>query len=175
MCSPKAINIIQYLNKSNFVVNNRHCVIKSSQATQLYITKVFYQFSHHHIETHFFVANINHTIRTKPHTTCLVFYIFHFWRYSTSVFLILTRKQSYFVTNHHIKKSFCVTKLFKINIFYFSSITRLKHEPTRRFLYYFQHFWRYLTSVFLDPDMNKNIFRQNLAKINIFRFSSITQ
>jgi hypothetical protein len=41
--SPKTINIKQYLNTSNFTVNNRHFVIKSSQATQLYITKVFYR------------------------------------------------------------------------------------------------------------------------------------
>jgi hypothetical protein len=40
---PKTINIKQYLNTSNFTVNNRHFVIKSSQATQLYITKVFYR------------------------------------------------------------------------------------------------------------------------------------
>jgi hypothetical protein len=33
--SPKTINIKQYLNISNFTVNNRHFVIKSSQATQL--------------------------------------------------------------------------------------------------------------------------------------------
>ena len=38
---PKTINIKQYLNTNNFSVNNRHCVIKSSQATQLNITKVF--------------------------------------------------------------------------------------------------------------------------------------
>ena len=43
VCPPKAINIKQYLNTSNFAVNNRHFVIKSSQATQLYITKVFYR------------------------------------------------------------------------------------------------------------------------------------
>jgi hypothetical protein len=40
---PKTINIKQYLNTSNFTANNRHFVIKSSQATQLYITKVFYR------------------------------------------------------------------------------------------------------------------------------------
>jgi ferredoxin-like protein FixX len=33
---PKTINIEQYLNTNNFSVNNRHFVIKSSQATQLY-------------------------------------------------------------------------------------------------------------------------------------------
>jgi hypothetical protein len=38
--APKTINIKQYLNTSNFTVNNRHVVIKSSQATQLYITSV---------------------------------------------------------------------------------------------------------------------------------------
>jgi hypothetical protein len=41
--SPKTINIKQYLNTSKFTVNNRHFVIKSSQATQLDITKVFYR------------------------------------------------------------------------------------------------------------------------------------
>jgi hypothetical protein len=40
---PKAINIKQYLSTDNFSVNNRHVVIKSSQTTQLYITKVFYK------------------------------------------------------------------------------------------------------------------------------------
>jgi hypothetical protein len=39
--SPKTINITQYLNTNNFSVNNRHIVIKISQATQFYITKVF--------------------------------------------------------------------------------------------------------------------------------------
>ena len=44
--SPKIINTTQYLNTNNFSINNRHAVIKSSQTTQLYITKVFYkQFS----------------------------------------------------------------------------------------------------------------------------------
>jgi hypothetical protein len=31
---PKTINIKQYLNTSYFSVNNRYCVMKSSQATQ---------------------------------------------------------------------------------------------------------------------------------------------
>ena len=48
VCHPKTINIIQYLNTNNFSVNNRHFVIKSSQTTQLYNTKVAYkQFSCH--------------------------------------------------------------------------------------------------------------------------------
>ena len=53
--NPKTINIKQYLNTNNFSVNNRHFVIKSSQATQLYNTKVFYkQFScHDYIKNHF--------------------------------------------------------------------------------------------------------------------------
>jgi hypothetical protein len=38
---PKTINIKQYLSTNHFLVNNRHFVIKYSQATQLYITKVF--------------------------------------------------------------------------------------------------------------------------------------
>ena len=46
--NPKTINIKQYLNTNNFSVNNRHFVIKSSQATQLYITKVFHNKSSCH-------------------------------------------------------------------------------------------------------------------------------
>jgi hypothetical protein len=41
--NPKTINIKQYLNTNNFSVNNRYFVIKSSQATQPYNTKVFYK------------------------------------------------------------------------------------------------------------------------------------
>jgi hypothetical protein len=37
----KTTNIKQYLSTNHFLVNNRHCVIKYSQTTQLYITKVF--------------------------------------------------------------------------------------------------------------------------------------
>ena len=56
---PKAINIKQYFNTDNFSVNNIHCVIRSSQTTQFYITKVIYeQFScYHHIENHFFKSH----------------------------------------------------------------------------------------------------------------------
>jgi hypothetical protein len=45
----------QYLSTNNFSINNTHFVIKSSQTTQLYITKVIYKhFScHHHIKKHF--------------------------------------------------------------------------------------------------------------------------
>jgi hypothetical protein len=52
---PKTINIKQYLSTDNFSVNNWHVVTKSSQTTQLYITKVNYKhFScHHHIKKHF--------------------------------------------------------------------------------------------------------------------------
>ena len=52
---PKTINIKQYLNTHNFSVNNRHFVIKSSQAILLYIAKVFHkQFSSHgYIKNHF--------------------------------------------------------------------------------------------------------------------------
>ena len=52
---PKTINIKQYLNTNNFSVNIRKFVIKSSQITQLYITKVFYkQFScHDYIKIYF--------------------------------------------------------------------------------------------------------------------------
>ena len=52
---PKSINIKQYLKSNNFSVNNRHFVIRSSQATQLYIAKAFYkQFScHGYIKNHF--------------------------------------------------------------------------------------------------------------------------
>jgi hypothetical protein len=57
--SPKTINIKQYLNTSNFTVNNRHFVIKSSQAAQLDITKVFYrEFNFHdYIKNLYFVRN----------------------------------------------------------------------------------------------------------------------
>jgi hypothetical protein len=41
--SPKTINIKQYLNTNNFSVNNRHFDIKSSQATQHFITKAFHK------------------------------------------------------------------------------------------------------------------------------------
>ena len=48
VCDPKTINLKQYLNTNNFSVYNRHFVIKSSQTTQLYNTKVVYkQFSYH--------------------------------------------------------------------------------------------------------------------------------
>jgi hypothetical protein len=52
---PKTINIKQYLSTDNFSVNNRHAVIKSSQTTQLYITKAIDKhFScHHHIKINF--------------------------------------------------------------------------------------------------------------------------
>jgi hypothetical protein len=44
----KTINITQYLSTSRFLVDNIYFVIKSSQTTQLYITKVFdTQFSCH--------------------------------------------------------------------------------------------------------------------------------
>ena len=46
--SPKTINIRQYLSTRHFLVDNRYFIIKSSQTTQLYITKVFdTQFSCH--------------------------------------------------------------------------------------------------------------------------------
>jgi hypothetical protein len=45
---PKIINIKQYLNTNNFSVNNQHCIIKSSQATQFYNTKVFHKKSSCH-------------------------------------------------------------------------------------------------------------------------------
>ena len=59
--SPKAINIKQYFSTTHFSVNNRHFVIKSSQTTQLYITKVFdKQFScHDYIRKSFFVTNLD--------------------------------------------------------------------------------------------------------------------
>jgi hypothetical protein len=45
----------QYLDTNNFSVNNRHFVIISSQATQLYITKVPYKQlnCHDYIKNHF--------------------------------------------------------------------------------------------------------------------------
>ena len=52
---PKTINIKQYLNTNNLSVNNINVVIKSSQATQLCITKVFHNKSSCHgcIENNF--------------------------------------------------------------------------------------------------------------------------
>jgi hypothetical protein len=47
--------------------------------------------------------------------------------------------QKYFINNSVVishKKSFFVTNLFKINIFWFSSITRLKSHPKRHFQYF---------------------------------------
>jgi hypothetical protein len=56
-----AIKIKQYFSTTHFTVNNRHFVIKSSQTTQLYITKVFdKQFSCHvYIRKSFFVTNFD--------------------------------------------------------------------------------------------------------------------
>jgi hypothetical protein len=69
-------------NQYKTIFNHKQFLIKSSQTTQLYTTKVFYkQFSCH----------------------------------------------------HHIKKSFFVTNLVKINIFGFSSITRLEQDLIRCF------------------------------------------
>jgi hypothetical protein len=46
--SPKTIKITQYLSTRHCLVDNRYFIIKSSQTTQLYITKVFdTQFSCH--------------------------------------------------------------------------------------------------------------------------------
>jgi hypothetical protein len=52
---PKTIIIKQYLSTNNFSINNAHFVIKSSQTTQLYISKVINKkFScHRHIKKHF--------------------------------------------------------------------------------------------------------------------------
>ena len=81
-------------------------------------------------------------------TQYVQYYFLHFPRNSTSVFLILTWTKSFFVTNR-----------VKINIFWFSSITRLKSHPTRHIKYYFLHFWRYSTSVFFILTWKKIIFR----------------
>ena len=96
-------------------------------------------------------------------TRYLQYYFLHFQRYSTSVILILTWKNSFFVTNR-----------VKINIFWFSSMTRLKLDPTRYVQYYFLHFQRYSTSVFLILTWKKSFSVTNHVKINIFWFSSIT-
>ena len=48
MSDPKTINIKQYLKTNNVSVNNTNFVIKSSQATQIYITKVFHNKSSFH-------------------------------------------------------------------------------------------------------------------------------
>ena len=46
--SPKTINIKQYLSTGHVLVDTIYFVIKSSQTTQLYITKLFdKQFSFH--------------------------------------------------------------------------------------------------------------------------------
>jgi type III secretory pathway component EscR len=52
---PKTVNIKQYLNTNNFSVSKRHFVIKSSQAIQPYITKIFHKKSscHGYIKNHF--------------------------------------------------------------------------------------------------------------------------
>jgi hypothetical protein len=56
---PKTINIKQYLNTNNFTVNNRHIVIKPSQATQLDITRVFYrEFNFHDYIKNLFSSEI---------------------------------------------------------------------------------------------------------------------
>jgi hypothetical protein len=59
---PKTINIKQYLSTNNFPINNRHFVIKHSQTTQIYTTKVFYKhFScHHHIKHNFCNKSFKH-------------------------------------------------------------------------------------------------------------------
>ena len=97
-------------------------------------------------------------------TQYVQYYFLHLQRYSTSVFLILTWKKNIFVTNR-----------VKINIFWFSSITRLKLDPTRYVQYYFLYFQRYSTSVILILTWKKSFFVTNLVKINIFWFSSITR
>ena len=53
---PKTINKKQYLNTNNFSEKNRHFGIRFLEATQLYITKVYYkQFGcHGYIKNHFF-------------------------------------------------------------------------------------------------------------------------
>jgi hypothetical protein len=51
------------------------------------------------------------------------------WR-TQYVFSIFEDIQLQFSLSWHEKKSFFVTNLFKINIFSFSSITRLKRDPT---------------------------------------------
>jgi hypothetical protein len=125
---PKTINIKQYLNTNNFSVNSRHFVIKSSQATQLYITKVFYeQFSCHDYKKKIFVRNFD-----------------------------------------------------KINIFWFSSITRLKQDATRHVWYFiFSMTFNLKRSVhqefsFIIKIKIKSFFVTNSNKINIFCFSSMT-
>jgi hypothetical protein len=91
---PKTIIIKQYLNTNNFSVNNRHVVIKSSQATQLDITKVFYrEFNFHYCMKNLFrqkywknlhfLIQINHVIKTRCNTTHLLFYFICFRWHST--------------------------------------------------------------------------------------------
>jgi hypothetical protein len=56
---------------------------------------------------------------------------------SNIVFSIFKDIQLQFSLSWHEKKSFFVTNLFKINIFSFSSITRLKRDPLFVFKYCF--------------------------------------
>ena len=94
-------------------------LIKSSQTTQLNTTKVFYkQFScHHHINKSIFATNLqfNHTIKTKLQTMLLIFNFFPFLKmFKISLLEPDMKNKIIFATN-----------LFKINIFWFSSITQL--------------------------------------------------
>ena len=77
---------------------------------------------------------------------------------------------------HHINKSFFVANLFKLTF----SVSVQSHDgnktPGDVSIIYFSRFLKIFNINFLDPDMKKIIFFvTNHVKINIFRFSSITQ
>jgi len=128
---PKRINIKQYFNTSHFSVNNRRFVIKYSQVTQLYITKVFYkQFScHGSIKHHFFSEiliklRLSHSVqshdqnRMQHDTSDIIFYAFKntFVMKSficfTNIFIYLQ-----FSCHEFIKKSIFITNIDKMNHF----------------------------------------------------------
>jgi hypothetical protein len=77
-----------------------------------------------------FLILFNHTIETRPYTTSLIFYFLHFRWHSSFVTWRVSFSPKMTKNNH-----FFVINLFKINIFWFSSITRLKQDLTRRVWY----------------------------------------
>jgi hypothetical protein len=79
------------------------------------------------------------------------------------------------------KKTLFVTNLLKINMFWFSSITRLKHDLTWRVWYVIFFILDEIPHSLLEGQFFPRITKQNpffvinLFKINIFWFSSITR
>jgi hypothetical protein len=124
---PKIINITQYLNSNNFS-SNLH------KQHNFVLQKYFYkQFSCHHIKNHFssqiFLkltfsdAFQSHDYNLPQHDMSYI------------IFSMFEDIQHQFSWSWHEKKTFFVTNLVKINIFWFSSITRLKPHPTRHIRY----------------------------------------